>query len=321
MAISYDVTVVIPAFNSVETLPRAMKSVLRQDLRDFEVLVVDDGSTDATAQVARAVVTDPRVTVISLSTNRGKPYAMNTGIGEARGRWIAVLDADDWYAPSRLSTLVATGDQADVPLVADNQFLYDEGADQIVRTAFADMTGGIKLDQATFVAGCDPYADFDFGMLKPLVRTSFIRQVNLQYRENARLSEDFLYLLEFFAAGGEGFLVPHPLYYWRQAFGSLSRHWTYGGGGAWRYDFLSGARASEEVLPILRQNGQRVLARMLKERIRAFYRLHRLQQVSQLRANGASPVELAARVALQPSIWPLIAQRSVRRLGRKQCAN
>lgn len=315
MTQSCEVSVIIPAYNSAATLPQAIESVLQQDLRNFELLIVDDGSTDATAEVAQQFSNDPRVTCIPVPENKGKPHAMNLGVRVAHGRWIAVLDADDWYAPDRLSTLVATGERANVQLVADNQYVYDEGAAQIVRTAFQATTDCKRLDKPEFVAGCDPYAEFDLGMLKPMVRTDFVRQANLQYRERARLSEDFLYLLEFFAAGGEGWLISRPLYYWRQAFGSLSRHWTTSGRGAWRYDFLSGARASADVLEALRQRGDPELAMMLRRRIRAFHRLHRLQEMRRQYADGASLMHVAASVAMHPSIWPLIGQRFLRRFG------
>ena len=79
-----------------------------------------------------------------------------------------------------------------------------------MRTAFAVTANQRKLDKVSFVAGCDAYADFDLGMLKPMVRTDFMRSANITYREVARQSEDFLYLVEFFAAGGESILLPRP---------------------------------------------------------------------------------------------------------------
>jgi len=321
MAMSCSVSVVIPAFNSATTLPRAVQSVLQQDVADFELLIVNDGSTDATERVAREFTTDSRIRVISLASNRGKPHAMNLALAESTGRWVAVLDADDWYADGRLSALLEAGERHGVQLVADNQYLYDEAADQVVCTAFPVTSGDRRLNKVTFAAGCDPYADFDLGMLKPIVRRDFVQQANVVYRENARLSEDFLYLLEFLAAGGEGYLMSQPMYYWRQAFGAISRRWTGTAGGAWRYDFLSGARANAEVLSAMRARGEDSLARLLSRRMRAFHRLHRLQELSRLRAEGATSTQVAASILRSPSIWPLVAQRGVRRVTRRWQSN
>ena len=317
---SCSITIVIPAFNSATTLPTAVESVQQQDVRAFELLIVDDGSTDATRRVAQEFTADPRIRLIALDHNSGKPHAMNTAINQAHGRWIAVLDADDWYAPGRLATLLTVGERENTQLVADNQHIYDEGADKVIGTAFSASLGERKLDKAAFAAGCDPYADFDLGMLKPMVRTDFVRRVGLAYRENARLSEDFFYLLEFFAAGGKGFVVPQPLYYWRQAFGSLSRTWTGTAGGAWRYDFLSGARGCSDLLNTMRDRGETELASLLMQRMRAFQRLHRMQEMSRMRANGASRAELAVNILGHPSVWPLVIQRCARHITRRNAA-
>jgi succinoglycan biosynthesis protein ExoO len=311
------VSVLVPAYNSAATLPRAVDSVLAQVHCDLELLIVNDGSRDNTAGVAAGYAdADPRVRAISLPQNRGKPAAMNLGIGEARGRWIAVLDADDWYAPDRLSILIKAAEHYQVHLVADNQFLYDDGAGQIVRTALPECGGDRAVDRAAFIAGSDPYSDFDFGMLKPVVRADFIRATGLAYRENARLSEDFLYMLEFLAAGGRGWLVSRPLYYWAQAFGTISRRWTETGAGRWRYNFLSAAEANADVMKAMRTAGESDLAALLHRRVRAFRRLHWLQEVSRLRADGATPARLARELLHHPSIWPLVAHRGLKRAAK-----
>ncbi len=160
------------------------------------------------------------------------------------------------------------------------------------------------------------YSDFDFGMLKPVVRARFLHATGLSYRETAKLSEDFLYLVEFFAAGGRGFLTAQPLYFWRQAFGTISRRWTETGDGSWRYNFLSAVAANEEVLRSLRVQGEPALSAMLERRMRAFQRLHLLQEVSRLRAGGAAPGRLVRQVLSHPSIWPLVVRRGARRVRR-----
>jgi glycosyltransferase involved in cell wall biosynthesis len=92
-------SVIIPAYNSAATLARAVDSVFAQTWPAHEIIVVDDGSTDDTLQVARGF--GDRVRVIHQS-NAGVSMARNRGAEAATGDWLAFLDADDWYYPDRL---------------------------------------------------------------------------------------------------------------------------------------------------------------------------------------------------------------------------
>jgi succinoglycan biosynthesis protein ExoO len=307
------VTVIIPVFNSAATLWRAARSALRQDVSPIEVIIVDDDSRDSSlTEALRIAEGDSRVRVIALPANRGKPHAMNRAIEEARGTWIAVLDADDCYADDRLATLIDAAKQNDADLVADNQFLFDAAADQLVGTALPDRDHDAPLTRHDFIAGSDAYANFNLGMLKPVIRADFVRRNDLRYRENARLSEDFLYLIEFFAAGGRAFLVSRPLYYWTQAFGSLSRRWTDTGAGPWRYDFLSALAANAEVREALCPSVDADLIALLDRRERAFRQLHWLAELSRSRRENHRLAGLFLRIARRPSIWPLIIRRALR---------
>lgn len=316
------VSVIIPLYNSAGTLRRAVMSVVSQTLSDLELLIVDDGSRDNSLAVARSLANeDDRIRVIALPRNGGKSHAMNVATAAAGGRWIAVLDADDWYAPERLAALVHAGENHDVPLVADNQLFYDAAADSFVRTAFPAPAGDRKLTRTEFIAGSNPYKDFNYGMLKPVVSLQFIRDTALRYRENTSLAEDFLYLVEFFAAGGTGYLVSQPLYNWTQPFGSRSRQWTTTGMGSWRYDFRSALDANNEVLQHLRQQHQHDLARLLTYRARAYKRLQRLKEINQMRASGVPTAKLFRMIALHPSIWAHLARRMLPSARRRYPAS
>ncbi len=307
------VSVVIPLYNSASTLARASRSALRQTLQDIELLIVDDGSRDTSLAEARAIAaTDSRVRVIALPNNRGKSHAMNRAVAEATGDWVAVLDADDWYEPDRLAALTDAGDRNGVAMVADNQFVWDAGADVLVRTAFPEQQGDQLLGRDQFIAGSDPYASFDYGMLKPVIRADCIREHGLAYHETARLSEDFLYLVDFFAAGEQGLLVARPLYNWTQAFGSVSRQWTRTGAGVWRYDYQSAINAYAAALPGLRRRQEYGLADMLSARLRAFERLREFDSFNRMRNSGAGVPQILLHAARHPTIWPMIVSRLLR---------
>ncbi len=98
------VSVVIPAYNAAWCVRRAIDSVLAQDFRDYELIVVDDGSTDDTPAVLASY--GDRIRVLRKS-NGGLSSARNAGIDAARGSYVAFLDADDWWLPGKLSRQVA----------------------------------------------------------------------------------------------------------------------------------------------------------------------------------------------------------------------
>jgi succinoglycan biosynthesis protein ExoO len=311
------VTVIIPVFNSAATLAHAAGSALRQSV-PLELLIVDDGSTDGSlAEASRIAETDLRVRVIALRENRGKPHAMNRAIVQARGFWAAVLDADDCYADDRLAILIAAAEENAADLVADNQYLHDAGAGQTVGTAFSATRADAALTRREFIAGSDPFAAFNFGMLKPVVRTEFIRRSGLRYRENARLSEDFLYLVEFFAAGGNAWLVAKPTYHWTQAFGTLSRQWTGTGAGAWRYDFLAAVAANSDVRSALQPTADADLIALLDRRERALRQLHWLRELCRSRDAGQGPGKLLRMIARQPAMWPFVVRRALHAAWRR----
>lgn len=105
------VSVVIPAYNREDVLTASVDSVLRQTWTDFEVLIVDDGSTDATREIAESM-TDPRIRVVATSGNTGASGARNVGVAHAVGDWVAFQDSDDEWLPRKLEKQMA-------PLLAD----------------------------------------------------------------------------------------------------------------------------------------------------------------------------------------------------------
>ncbi|HEU5255991.1 MAG TPA: glycosyltransferase family 2 protein [Vicinamibacterales bacterium] len=107
-----DVSVVIPTRNRSALLAMTLRSVLRQQSVDLEVIVVDEGSTDDTASMLAAVA-DTRLRIIRHDTPHGLSAARNHGANEARGQWLAFVDDDDLWAPDRLVRQIEAAEQAE----------------------------------------------------------------------------------------------------------------------------------------------------------------------------------------------------------------
>ena len=99
------VTVFIPVYNRERYVGPAIDSILAQNFSDYELLLIDDGSTDLSLERMRAY-TDPRVRIVCNKRNRGIPRTRNTGLQLARGKYIAMLDSDDLAHPKRLEKQV-----------------------------------------------------------------------------------------------------------------------------------------------------------------------------------------------------------------------
>ena len=101
------VSVIIPTYNRALTIGRAIMSVLNQTYHDFEIIVIDDASTDNTKEKVNSL-SDIRIKYISHSENKGAAAARNTGIKKAKGKYIAFLDSDDEWLPQKLKEQVNT---------------------------------------------------------------------------------------------------------------------------------------------------------------------------------------------------------------------
>jgi glycosyltransferase involved in cell wall biosynthesis len=147
------VSVVLPTYNRAHTIERAIASVLDQSLADFELIVVDDGSTDATAAVLRRGA-DPRMRVIGVrdgaSARAGCAAARNAGVRASRGVYVAFQDSDDEWRSDKLATAVAMleGTAADTGVFYSDMLRADASGGRTALRAPA-VTPGVLVDEAT----------------------------------------------------------------------------------------------------------------------------------------------------------------------------
>ena len=206
------VSVVVPVRDAVTTLQAALDSVLAQTFTEFELIVVDDGSTDGSAEMlVQASARDSRIRVVSNPT-RGLTTALNHGIGLARGRFIARQDADDLSMPDRFERQVEYLQQReDVCAVGTAAVIVDDAGQSLgafpVRFGTAAVRAGLTSARATPVHG------------SMMIRRESCAAVG-GYRPAFRAAQDFdlwLRLLE----RSEINNLDEPLYHWRLSAGSV----------------------------------------------------------------------------------------------------
>jgi len=213
-------TVIIPTFNRRDVLPHAVASVLEQDERDFELIVVDDASTDATREWL-AQLTDPRLRVIRAEKNVGVSAARNLGLAEARSPIVAFLDSDDRYRPQRLNVGLAAMDREPnvvCTLASATKQVWDQ-----IRT---EVLPNVKLASPAFAWAlyCDLFSVEGSAIM---VRTDAARAIG-GYCEGLNRTEDREFLIRLSAQGAVR-LLPDVLWEksWRSD--SLSNAWTTAG--------------------------------------------------------------------------------------------
>lgn len=119
------ISICVPTYNNACYLPEMIASVMGQNYKDWELVLVDDGSTDSTPEIMK-YYTDPRIRYIRRERNKGIAYSRNQAVSEANGQFIAVMDSDDLMAPDRLSTAIRKLEKSEVDFVYSSYLMSDE---------------------------------------------------------------------------------------------------------------------------------------------------------------------------------------------------
>lgn len=186
-------TIIVPSYNGEKTLKRAVDSLLNQTLASFEVIIVNDGSVDATGSIAdEFAAADSRVRVIHKAVNEGLSAGRNTGMAAARGQYITFLDCDDWADPDMYETMLRDAEGADIIVTgAYHDVLNPDGSlavstpDAIGESCVAES----RADVAAWAAKLDEKRLFAYTWNK-LYRREFLLSCGTQFAQQT-LIEDY----------------------------------------------------------------------------------------------------------------------------------
>lgn len=227
------ISIIIPAFNAEKTIGKSIQSAIDQTYNNLEIIVVDDCSTDNTIKIASELQkSDTRIIINKREKNGGPGAARNSALDIARGKWIAILDADDWYLPNRIEILLNTANNKNADVVFDNLFLIKNASSSSANDndcqLFLPSEIGIfgKLTLETYLRSFQRSKTFpNLDFLKPFIKKSALLNKNIRYQTNLRIGEDSLLIMELFTAGAKNiFLIDEPLYCYRKHDQSISKN-------------------------------------------------------------------------------------------------
>lgn len=207
------VSIIIPTYNRADMILTALESVLAQTYSDWEAIVVDDGSTDATRDVI-SVVKDDRVRYIA-QANKGLPGARNTGIRASTGEYVAFLDSDDAFLPEKLAVQVPRLDaEPALGLIAGGYIEVDPAMRPI--RELRPWEKHPQMNLPVWVRACL------FCVGSPLVRRSWLEKAGL-FDESMRYVEDWDLWLRMASLGCRMAWLEQPVYLYRMHASNMVR--------------------------------------------------------------------------------------------------
>ncbi len=218
------ISIVMPIYNAEPFLKQTLTCLLQQTFTDFELICVDDGSTDCTPELLRKFSSkfSHRMHIIT-QTNAGPGAARNAGIAKVRGKYLALLDADDIYEPNFLERTYQkiTADQSDLVVVRSDE--YHPDTDQYISTPWT-INSHLLPSHIPFAGTDIPQNAFELFVGWPwdkLFRTDFIREQHLRF-QNLRSSEDASFCFMSIILAQKISIVDNILVHHRKTPGSVS---------------------------------------------------------------------------------------------------
>ena len=217
------ISVIMASYNGAGRVAPAVRSVLRQTEQSLELIFSDDGSNDTSLGEAQAAAAgDPRFIVITGGPRSGPAAARNRAIGVARGRWLAIIDNDDYIHPERLERLTRAAEADGADVAADNILIFHESGARpypLLRGALARRPTWITA--ADYAYGNALYSSRPaLGYLKPILRRE--RLGTIRYDEQLRIAEDFDLVMRLLLDGARMRTYPDLGYFYRKHAQSIS---------------------------------------------------------------------------------------------------
>ncbi|MGN0405127.1 MAG: glycosyltransferase family 2 protein [Bariatricus sp.] len=214
------VSIIVPVYNAEATISRCIESIINQEYRDFELLLIDDGSTDSSGTICdRYAAEDSRIRLIH-KENTGVSETRNMALDLACGTYLQFLDSDDWITPNATRLFVEEAERYHCDMVISD--FYRVVGKRVAQKG--DIDDDCVLTQEEFSAHMlqNP-ADFYYGVLwNKLYRRDIVEKYHLRMNPEISWCEDFMFNLEYIRHAEVFYALQVPIYYYVKTKGSLA---------------------------------------------------------------------------------------------------
>lgn len=213
------VSIIIPVYNAEKYLRRCIDSILGQEYRDYELLLVNDGSTDASGVICEEYAgKDQRIRVIH-KENTGVSDTRNIAVSLARGKYLQFVDSDDWITSDATRLLVSAAEENECDLVISD--FYRVVGERVSHKGNIENDGVMSREKFAAHMMENP-ADFYYGVLwNKLYRREIVEKYNICMKTSISWCEDFMFNLEYILHAERFYALRIPVYYYVKNKGSL----------------------------------------------------------------------------------------------------
>ena len=202
-----EISIITPVFNSEKTLERCIRSVLAQNYTDYELILIDDGSTDCSGSLGDSFAAmDSRISIWH-TDNHGVSSARNTGITKALGRYLFFLDSDDALEPDALSVYSAAAENGTNDVVIGRLSVIAHGVETREIGIERDLIAGSEIWELI----CQDTAPFGYAGGK-MIRTELIKENGIRFNTKMRSQEDLDFFLSAYPLCQRFRLIPYAGY-------------------------------------------------------------------------------------------------------------
>jgi glycosyltransferase involved in cell wall biosynthesis len=214
------ISVILPVYNNEEYITKSVESVLEQSFSDFELIIVDDGSTDSTSEILDSF-TDSRIRLIR-QPNQGPGAARNNALEIALGDYIMYLDSDDWFSPDALEVAYGEATRYDTDLTFFQMINYNQG-DIYENDWFSLKTFDESFENRAFSPSQTPGSIFDLsvGVCQKIYNHEFLKRIDARFPEGI-FFEDMPFFYYVYLKAERVSIIKKNLYFRRKHDGSIT---------------------------------------------------------------------------------------------------